>query len=57
MELDINTSWVDFFTYAPGPPGSPSGDLSVSKLLADMAPSTYNYLEASSRDGVALFSR
>jgi hypothetical protein len=57
MELDINTSWVDFFTYAPGPPGSPPGDLSVSKLLVDMAPSTYNYLEASSRDGIALFSR
>ena len=57
MELDINSDWVDFFTYAPGPPGSPAGDLTVSKLLADMYPSTNNYLSASSRDGVALFSR
>ena len=57
MELDINSDWVDFFTYAPGPPGSPPGDLAVSKLLVDMTPSTYNYLGASSRDGIALFSR
>jgi hypothetical protein len=57
MELDINSDWVDFFTYAPGPPGSPPGDLSVSKLLVDMKPSTYNYLGASSRDGFAIFSR
>jgi hypothetical protein len=57
MELDINSSWVDFFTYAPGPPGSPAGDLAVSKLLTDMQPSTYNYLSASSRDGFAIFSR
>ena len=57
MELDINTDWVDFFTYAPGPPGSPAGDLSVKKLLVDMYPSTNNYLSASSRDGVAFFSR
>jgi hypothetical protein len=57
MELDINSDWVDFFTYAPGPPGSPPGDLSVTKLLADMKPSSYNYLSASSRDGIALFSR
>jgi hypothetical protein len=57
MELDINASWVDFFTYSPGPPGSPAGDLSVSKLLDGMTPSTSNYLSASSRDGIALFSR
>jgi hypothetical protein len=57
MELDINSDWVDFFTYAPGPVGSPPGDLTVNKLLVDMKPSTNNYLSASSRDGVALFSR
>ena len=57
MELDINSDWVDFFTYAPGPLGSAPGTLSVSKLLVDMKPSTYNYLSASSRDGFALFSR
>lgn len=57
MELDINSDWVDFFTYAPGPVGAPAGDLTVNKLLVDMKPSTNNYLSASSRDGVALFSR
>jgi hypothetical protein len=57
MELDINSDWVDFFTYGPGPAGSPPGDLTVSKLLVDMKPSTYNYLSASSRDGIAVFSR
>ncbi len=40
MELDINSDWVDFFTYTAGPPGSPVGDLTVSKLLVDMTPST-----------------
>jgi hypothetical protein len=57
MELDINSDWVDFFTYAPGPAGSPVGDVTVSKLLPGMRPSTDNYLSASSRDGIVLFSR
>ncbi len=57
MELDINSDWVDFFTYQPGPAGSPAGYLTVDKLLADMSPSTSNYLTASSRDCVALFAR
>jgi hypothetical protein len=57
MELDINTDWVDFFTYAPGPAGAPTGDLAVNKLLADMYPSANDYLSASSRDGIAILSR
>jgi hypothetical protein len=57
MELDINTDWVDFFTYGPGPPGAPVGDLTVDRLLAGMYPSTNDYLTASSRDGIALFAR
>lgn len=57
MELDINSDWVDFFTYTAGPPGSPVGDLTVSKLLVDMTPSTDDYLIASSRDCIALFQR
>jgi hypothetical protein len=57
MELDINSDWVDFFTYEPGPAGAPAGDLSVNKLLVDMRPSTDNYLTASSRDCIALFAR
>ena len=57
MELDINTAWVDFFTYEPGPTGAPAGDLTVNRLLADMQPSTSDYLTASSRDCIALFAR
>jgi hypothetical protein len=57
MQLDINTDWVDFFTYAPGPPGSPPGYLTVNKVLPEMYASTDDYLSASSRDGIAIFSR
>jgi hypothetical protein len=57
MELDINTDWVDFFTYKPGPPGAPVGDLTVDRLLPNMYPSTNDYLTASSRDCIALFAR
>jgi hypothetical protein len=57
MELDINSAWVDFFTYSPAPPGFPPADLTVKKLLVDMVPSTSHYLTASSRDCIALFAR
>jgi hypothetical protein len=57
MELDINTAWVDFFTYEPGPSGAPAGELTVSRLLGDMQPPTSDYLTASSRDCIALFAR
>ena len=57
MELDINSAWVDFFTYGPAQPGLPPSDLTVNKLLVDMVPSTSHYLTASSRDGIALFGR
>jgi hypothetical protein len=57
MELDINSDWVDFFYYSPGRPGTPSGELTVNKLLLDMTPSTDDYLSASSRDCIALFRR
>ena len=57
MELDINSDWVDFFTYSAAAAGAPAANLTVSKLLVDMSPSTYNYLDNSSRDGVALFAR
>ncbi|MFI5041463.1 MAG: hypothetical protein ACHQNA_06390, partial [Acidimicrobiales bacterium] len=53
MELDINSAWVDFFSYGP----NLLGGLSVYKLLPDMRPSTSNYLTASSRDFIAVFRR
>jgi hypothetical protein len=57
MELDINSDWVDFFSYSPGSPGAPAGQLTITKLVYNMSPSTNNYLSASSRDGIALFRR
>lgn len=57
MELDINSAWVDFFTYSPARPGLPASDLTVTKLLVGMEPSTWHYLTASSRDCIALFAR
>ncbi|HUE58549.1 MAG TPA: hypothetical protein VMO88_03120 [Acidimicrobiales bacterium] len=57
MELDINSAWVDFFSYTPAPAGLPPADLTVKKLLVDMVPSTSHYLTASSRDCIALFAR
>jgi len=57
MELDINSTWVDFFSYTPAAPGLPPADLGVTKLLPDMRPSTSDYLTASSRDFVAIFRR
>ncbi len=54
MELDINSAWVDFFTYTPPAAGVNPG---VVKLLPDMRPSTNNYLTASSRDFIAVFRR
>jgi hypothetical protein len=57
MELDINSSWVDFFSYSPALAGQPASNLTVTKLLPDMRPSTGNYLTASSRDFIAIFRR
>jgi hypothetical protein len=56
MELDINSAWVTFFSYAP-PPGAPAGADNGSKLVADMASWPGRYLEPSSRDFVAMFAR
>jgi len=57
MELDINSAWVDFFSYSPASPGKPSAAITATKLLPDMRPSTSNYLTASSRDFIAIFRR
>jgi hypothetical protein len=54
MELDINSAWVDYFTYSSPTLVQPLG---VTKLLPDMQPSTSSYLTASSRDFVAVFRR
>ncbi len=57
MELDINSAWTTFFTYGAAPAGDPPAALTVTRLVANMQPSTQNYLTASSRDFFALFRR
>ena len=54
MELDINSSWVDFVSY--GPP-TPSPAVPDTQLLPDMSGGTGKYLEDNSRDFVAVFRR
>ena len=55
MELDINSTWVHFFTFhdAPGVPGTTAG----GKLLPQMGASTDSYFKPSSRDFFAAFAR
>ncbi|MGI9049137.1 MAG: phosphodiester glycosidase family protein [Rubrobacteraceae bacterium] len=50
MELDINSYWVNLFTY-----GAPGGG-APSKLLSTMTRSKYRYLSPDERDFFALFS-
>ena len=56
MELDINTNWVDFFSYAPAP-GLPSDPSNASKLLPNMFRSTQRYFEVDARDFIGMFAR
>jgi hypothetical protein len=54
MELDINTSWVSYFTYVGGDAVTP---ISGVKLLDDMERSPDAYLSGNSRDFIGMFAR
>jgi hypothetical protein len=54
MEMDINSTWVEFASYGPVPP---SPTVTDTKLLPDMSGSTGKYLGENSRDFVAVFRR
>lgn len=54
MELDINSSWVEFVSYGPA---MPSPTVADAKLLPDMSSGTSKYLGNNSRDFVAVFRR
>ncbi|HWC39971.1 MAG TPA: hypothetical protein VG476_15645 [Acidimicrobiales bacterium] len=56
MELDINTSWVDFFSYAQ-PPGAPAATENGTKLVADMPSTTGRYFLPNSKDFIGMFAR
>jgi hypothetical protein len=57
MELDINTSWVDFLYYSPLLPGGPAAPENGSKLLTDMPSTTGRYFLPNSKDFIGLFVR
>ena len=46
MELDINTDWVTFTMFVPGP----TGTLTPAKLLPSMVRPAHRYLETGTRD-------
>jgi hypothetical protein len=54
MELDINSSWVDFMTYDGGAMGTP---VVPAKLLRGMQPAADKYFHLSSRDFIVLLGR
>jgi len=56
MELDINSEWTRFFSYDAADPANPAA-VAGTKLVPDMRASPALYLEAETRDFVALFAR
>jgi hypothetical protein len=55
MELDINSTWTDFFSYHDD--ATLPGNTASVKLLDDMRSSADKYFHASSRDFIAVFAR
>lgn len=49
MELDINTDWVNFFTFAP-PAGQPAAPSNGTPLLTDMVRPVSRYFGTTNRD-------
>ncbi len=56
MELDINSSWVNFFYYNP-PAGQPASPANGQRLLNDMSRSPSRYFSTDERDFFGVFSR
>lgn len=56
MELDINTTWVNYFYFNP-PAGGLASPANGSKLVYDMARPPQRYFEGTSRDFFAVFAR
>ncbi len=45
MELDINTDWVNYSTYAPSTPGGPANPANGTELLAGMTGTPGRYFQ------------
>jgi hypothetical protein len=55
MELDINSQWVAFLSYATNP--AVPGGAAPTKLIPDMRTSVNRYFQPSNRDFFAVFAR
>jgi hypothetical protein len=53
MELDINSAWVNYISYAQ-PPGLPAVPENGTKLLPSMQWTTAHSFDASTRDSVVM---
>ncbi len=56
MEMDINTSWVNFFSYDP-PPGQPASTATGTRLTSDEVNSPGRYFYPSARDFITMSTR
>ena len=56
MEMDINTSWVNFFSYSAAP-GQPASALNGTKLTSDESNWPGRYFSPSSRDFITVSTR
>lgn len=56
MEMDINSTWTNFFSFDPAP-GQPAQPSNATKLLPNMVRPPARYFEATARDFIAMFAR
>jgi hypothetical protein len=56
MEMDINTSWVNFFSFDP-PVGQPASGANGTRLTNDEVNSPSRYFSASARDFITMSAR
>lgn len=56
MEMDINTTWVDYFYFNP-PNNGPAAPSNGSKLVYDMVRPAQRYFEGTARDFIGVFAR
>jgi hypothetical protein len=56
MEMDINTAWVNFFSYSPAP-GQPASAAVGTKLTFDESNWPGRYFSPSSRDFITMSAR
>lgn len=56
MEMDINSTWTNFFSFNPAP-GQPAQPSNATKLVPNMVRPPARYFEPTARDFIAVFAR